>query len=80
MIDGNRNGHGIADYRTCARFRFTETVYVLLETYQSRTSAPLQSMFTCTCFIAIREAIVDAARLTFSSESHRTKNSYALAR
>ena len=26
MIDGNRNGHGIADYRTCARFRFTETV------------------------------------------------------
>ena len=40
------NGHGIADYPTCARLRFTEAASVLLETYQSRTDAPLQSMFT----------------------------------
>ena len=43
-MNGNTDGHGIADYPTCAWLRLTETVSVLPETFQSRTDAPLQQL------------------------------------
>ena len=56
------DGHGIADYPGRAWLRFTEAVSVLLETYQSRTDAPLQSVFTCACFSAIRDNVPKSVR------------------
>ena len=40
-INGNTDGHVIADYPARTRLRFTEAVSVLLKTYQSGTNAPL---------------------------------------
>ena len=58
-MNGNTDGHGIADYPARARLCFTEAVSVLLETHQSGTNALLQSMFTCACFSAVRDNISD---------------------
>ena len=49
--------------QTCAWLRYTEAVSVVLETHQSGTNAPLQSMFTCSCFSAVRDNVSNLVRM-----------------